>query len=177
MKKRTFYNPVYKDKVRLLAASEDSKGEYTLLEIDVAPGGGNPLHAHLDYTEKFTVISGVLEVQVGRYTHLLHSGDSITVPRKDFHRFANSSEHLTKFLVELRPAQPGFEKAMAIAYGLAADGLVTKRGIPKKFAHLSLVVVLSNALPAGFARLMMPLFRWKATRSGAELSALVSKYC
>ena len=41
--KRRIYNPIQKDYATFLETSEESGGEHTLIEIEVAPGGGRRL--------------------------------------------------------------------------------------------------------------------------------------
>jgi len=56
---RRYYNPVQKDAATFLKTSEETEGEYTLMEIEIAPGGTKP-HYHKTYTESFEVIEGSL---------------------------------------------------------------------------------------------------------------------
>lgn len=44
--KRRYYNPIQKDYATFLETSEETGGEFTLIEIEVAPGGGTPPHYH-----------------------------------------------------------------------------------------------------------------------------------
>jgi quercetin dioxygenase-like cupin family protein len=130
MKKRVFVNPVIGDKASLIRSAEETKGEYTLFQIEVLPGGGNSLHVHEIYTERFDVVQGELSLQLGKKSHVLQQGESLLILKNAFHSFTNKTSELVKFKVEFRPAQPGFEKAIAISYGLAADGLVNKKSVP-----------------------------------------------
>ena len=177
MRRRVFENPVIGDRAILVKSAEETGGEYTLFQIEVVPGGGNELHIHEDYTEKFEVVSGELSVQLGREHHVLRAGEAMTVPQKALHCFTNNTDQPVKFKVEFRPAQPGFEKALAIAYGLATDGLVNRKSIPYSLSHLAILVAMSGTVPAGLAKLFIPIFRWIASRSRKKEAALVSKYC
>jgi mannose-6-phosphate isomerase-like protein (cupin superfamily) len=177
MKKRVFKNPVIGDELTLLKSSSETQGEYTLCQIIVVPGGGNSLHIHRDYSEKFEVEEGELSIQLGKEQRILKAGESITVPKNVAHCFNNRSDDNAKFRVVFRPAQPGFEKAIAIAYGLASDGLVNKNSVPYNFSYLSILVSLSGTTPAGLAKFIMPVFRWIARRSKKNERTLVNKYC
>lgn len=177
MKKRVFHNPVIGDKATLVKSSDDTRGEYTLMEIEVVPGGGNIPHTHETYSEKFTVIDGRLSVLLGDKTRELLPGQTLTVPAKAIHCFSNKSTRTTTFLVEFRPAQPGFERAIAILYGLAADGLSNKQSLPKNFRHMAIVMAISNMSPTGFVKLLMPLFKLIASLSKRTEAQLISKYC
>jgi hypothetical protein len=114
-----YYHPIQKDYATFLRTSEETGGEYTLIEVEVAPGGGTPPHYHKTYDEHFEVLEGTLEVLLGkekahpatwteaRSLRKTHGIASITRPEKP-----------TTFLVELRPGKVGFEKAVKAGYGL-----------------------------------------------------------
>jgi len=55
------------------------------MEVTLSPKGGNPLHYHKRFTEKFTVIDGELNVQVGKTIHKLKKGDTTTARINDRH--------------------------------------------------------------------------------------------
>lgn len=177
MRKRVFHNPVIGDKATLVKTSEETNGEFTLMEIEVMPGGGNALHIHESYSEKFTVTDGRLTVSLNGANHDLKPGESTLVPANTPHCFANHSAVPVKFLIEFRPAQPGFEKAIAIGYGLAADGLVDRKSMPKNIIHAAVLVALSGTVPTGFLKTIMPLFKLIAGMSRKTEQQLINKYC
>ncbi len=134
---RRYYHPLQKDYATFLETSEETGGDRTLIEVEVAPGGENDTHFHKTYEEHFEVIEGSLEVLV--------AGKNV------LHRFRNPTDTPTRFLVELRPGHAGFEKALKAGYGLAADGLTGSNGAPKlDFSHLRMERV-------GYARHRTPL--------------------
>ena len=98
---RRYYNPVQKDYATFLRTSGETNGEYTLIEVEVAPGGGTTPHRHKTYTERFEVLEGTLEVLLGRQLLTLGVGQSATVPRNTLHRFRNPGGEPVRFLVEL----------------------------------------------------------------------------
>ena len=57
--KRVINNPIFDDTVTFVKTSKETGGEYTLLEIQLSPGGGNPLHYHFDYEETFMAKEGI----------------------------------------------------------------------------------------------------------------------
>jgi quercetin dioxygenase-like cupin family protein len=175
-RKRIFVNPVIGDKAILVKSAEETGGEYTLFQIEVASGGGNALHTHKTYSETFKVLDGELSIQLGRECHTLRKGESLVVPKNELHCFSNKTDMPSKFSVEFRPAQPGFEKAIAIAYGLAADGLVNKKSIPHKLSHLAILIVLSDSFPTGIGGFLIPIFRWIAKRFHRTEQELINKY-
>ncbi|GEO03623.1 hypothetical protein AAE02nite_12870 [Adhaeribacter aerolatus] len=176
---RIYENPIIKDKAIFLKTSRETNGEYTLIEVEVAPGGGNELHIHRTFSETFRPLAGDLEVQVGKKRTLLKQGESYTVQPLTHHAFHNPSDKPVKFLVELRPGHEGFEQSIKIAYGLACDGLTNNKSVPKKFSHLALVLTLSDTYLPGFLSLLMPVFKWKARQArkrGIE-KELLNTYC
>lgn len=154
------FNPLIKDRVTMLATAAITDGAYTRLRIELAPGGGNALHTHDTFTETFTALEGELGVEVDGARRVLAPGEHAVVPKEAVHRFFNAStEHPALFEVELRPASPGFERSLIMAYGLAQDGLTTKGGVPRSFRHLAVLVYWSHTAPAGPVRLLLPLLR------------------
>jgi quercetin dioxygenase-like cupin family protein len=135
---RVIENPVIKDKATILKSTEDTNGEYFLAKLEVAPGGGNTLHYHPTFTEKFTVMDGQLNVSLNGEEKVLQVGESAFVPKLAHHRFYNTSSQYATTLVELRPAR-NFEKAIRILYGLARDGKTNAKSLPKSIWHLALV--------------------------------------
>jgi quercetin dioxygenase-like cupin family protein len=163
--KRRYYHPGQKDWATFLETSEETGGERTLIEIELAPGGGNQPHYHLTYDEHFEVLEGELEVQAGKASRILRPGEKAVAYKTVLHRFRNPSDEPARFLVELRPGHEGFEKAIKVAYGLASDGLAAAHGAPKNPYHLALVFEWGEGrLPGAFA-LAEPLFRLLAKRA------------
>src|ERR671916_2412498 len=161
---RRIYNPIQKDYATFLETSEESGGEHTLIEIEVAPGGGTTPHYHLTYAEHFEVISGALEVMVGGETRTLTAGQKAVAPKNTLHNFHNATDETTTFLIELRPGSGGFEKALRVAYGLASDGLSNSRGLPKNLYHTALLFEWGEGRLPGIFALLEPLFGFLARR-------------
>ena len=120
--RQRYYNSGQKDYATFLKTSEETGGELTLIAIEVAPGGGTPPHYHKTYDEHFEVLEGTLEVLLGKEKHTLRPGQRAVAPKNTWHCFENPTGTPATFLVEMRPGQPGFEKAVKAGYGLAADG-------------------------------------------------------
>ncbi len=109
--RRRVVNPLQKDSVTVIETSAESGGERTLIEIDVAPGGGTIPHYHTSYDEHSEVLHGSLDVIVGGSVCTLRPGDKAIAPRNTLYNFRNSTSAQTTFLVELRPGSEGFERA------------------------------------------------------------------
>jgi quercetin dioxygenase-like cupin family protein len=137
---RSIHNPVQRDVATFLETSEETGGARTLLELEVAPGGRADPHQHLASTEYLAVHRGRLTVRVDDAEVRLGPGDEAIIPAGAVHAWANDSSDRAVAVVELRPGHPGLEKAMRVAYGLAADGRVTSRGRPRNPLHTALLV-------------------------------------
>ena len=176
---RRYYHPVQKDYTTFLETSEETGGEHTLLEIELAPGGGNTPHYHKTYDEHFEVVEGTLEVLVGKETRALRPGQKAVAPRNTLHKFRNPGEERARFLVELRPGSAGFEKAIKAGYGLARDGRVRADGTPKNLYHLAVLLEWSEIRLPGVFTIAEPLLRFlakRARRKGIDRE-LEARYC
>jgi quercetin dioxygenase-like cupin family protein len=176
---RRIYNPAQKDYATFLETTASTNGKRTLLEVEVAPGGGNGLHYHTTYSERFEVLEGELCVQVGKKKLTLKPGESATAPINALHRFYNETSQTTRFLVELQPGSVGFEQGLQIAYGLAVDGRTNKEGMPTNIYHLAVILELTETMVPGVFALVAPIFRYlaaRARRKGIE-QELIRKYC
>src|SRR6201996_4735707 len=106
--RRKIYNPIQKDYVEFIKTSDETNGEYTLVEVELADGGGVGLHYHKTYSEKFDCIEGEVQIGLGKKIYTLHPGESATAEPHINHLFRNRSGKPCKFRVELRPASKGF---------------------------------------------------------------------
>ncbi|MFZ5553268.1 MAG: cupin domain-containing protein [Bacteroidota bacterium] len=162
---RKIYNPVQKDYVTFIETHTDTNGKRTLVEVELAAGGGVGLHYHKTYSEKFTVIEGELSVQLGKKIHVLKKGETATALPNINHRFFNATKQITKFICELNPGSKGFEMALQIGYGLARDGQTDKKGFPKdKYALAWLFSISESNLP-GLLSLIEPVLRKRARKA------------
>ncbi|MGH3090401.1 MAG: cupin domain-containing protein [Rubrobacteraceae bacterium] len=177
--RRRHYNPVQKDAATFLEMSEETDGERTLAVVEVAPGGGTTPHYHKTYSEGFEVIEGSLEVLVGEEARVLRAGEKAIVPKNTLHRFHNATDETVTFLCEMRPGQPGFEKTIMVAYGLARDGLTRSDGIPKNLYHMALLLEWAEIRVPGIFTIIAPIMRLlakRARRKGID-KELEARYC
>lgn len=177
---RTIVNPIIKDRATFIETAAESFGKRTFIEVELAPGGENGLHYHKNFAETFTVVEGLLGVQVGKQNLHLQVGESATVQAGEMHRFFNvSHSERVIFTVELAPGHVGFERCLQVVYGLAADGRVTKDGMPKSIYHLALILEWGDTRIPGFWGLLQPLFVWLAKRAEKKGIAkeLIDEYC
>jgi len=179
MQKRIFWNPGVKDKVTFIKYAEETNGEYTLVEIEVEAGGGNRLHYHKTFSEKFTGIEGNISVQVGRRKIIVKPGETITIDPGVNHRFYNETNNPVRFNVELRPGSKGMENFIKILCGLATDGLSDKKGEPKDLSHFAVAIAQGDTMAPGIYTMLHPVIHWLAKRAkkkGIE-QELLDKYC
>lgn len=179
MEKRIFVNPAINDTATFIKTSAETNGKYTLMEIDLGRSSGPPLHYHNAFSEKFEVKKGTLYLQVSKEKKKLQVGESVVVPPGTPHRFYNETDEMVKFEITLSPGHAGMENFIRILYGLASDGYSDKNGKPKSFAHLAVVLIMSDSNAPGWMSLLSPLVRGAAKRAkknGTE-KWLLDKYC
>jgi len=175
---RKIYNPLQKDHVTFIKTHADTNGAYTLVEVELADGGGVGLHYHKTFSEKFDCIDGEVQVQLNKQVHTLAAGQSATAMPNINHLFRNRSGKPCSFRVELRPASRGFEQSLQIGYGLAGDGLCKPNGFPKdKLALAWLFDISESNLPGWMSMFEFILRRQakKARKKGID-AALINKY-
>jgi quercetin dioxygenase-like cupin family protein len=81
------------EQLTFVARREDEHGEYLEGHNTVAPGIGPPMHVHHLQEESLTVERGTMGWQrPGGEEHLAHSGETVTFPPGDTHRFWNAGD-------------------------------------------------------------------------------------
>ena len=88
------------------ADSQDTNGQFALIEAKGVPGGEPPLHVHAHEDELFYVLEGKLKVYCGEEELILEPGQSGFLPRNVPHTFKVMSSH-ARALVYITPG--GFE--------------------------------------------------------------------
>lgn len=162
---RRIYNPVQKDYVTFIKTAADTNGECTLVEVELADGGGVGLHFHKTYSEKFECTEGELQVMLGKTVHTLAPGQSATAEPNINHLFRNRSGKACRFTVELRPASKGFEQSLQIGYGLARDGEVRSNGFPKDKLALAWLFDISESNLPGWRSIFEFILRRQAKKA------------
>jgi mannose-6-phosphate isomerase-like protein (cupin superfamily) len=126
----TLVNEITGEAITFVETSAETNGAYTLIEVVVAPGGGVPMaHVHPNQSETFEVIEGHLSMKAGRDKLVARPGDVVTVAPGQVHKFWNDREYPVHFRCTVAPAL-GFERFIETMFGLAADGKLSKRGMP-----------------------------------------------
>lgn len=72
-------------------SGKDTDGKLTVFEYTGKVKGGPPLHIHLMQDEIFFIVDGEYTFKVGDEIHYLKPGDSIFLPRKVPHCFAQTT--------------------------------------------------------------------------------------
>ncbi len=86
----------------------ESADAYALIESEVPPNGGPPLHLHRREDESFYVLAGTYECRVGERGIQLGPGGYVFGPRGVPHTYRNVGPTPARHLVIISP--PGFEK-------------------------------------------------------------------
>lgn len=176
---RRYYHPTQKDYATFLETSASTNGRRTLIEIELAPGGGNVPHYHSTFSERFEVLEGELQVRAGSETYTLGPGQSKTAYPNTLHCVKNPTDTPARYLVDIQPGSTGFEQALKIGYGLATDGKTNRQGVPKNIYHLAVTLIMGESQLPGLFSLLLPVFRLLAARArkrGIE-QALIDSYC
>lgn len=162
---RKIYNPIQKDTVTFLKTAADTNGECTLVEVELADGGGVGLHYHKTYSEQFECLVGEVQVKLGKVLHTLKPGELATAYPNINHLFRNRSGMSCRFRVELRPASRGFEQSLQVGYGLARDGECKPNGFPKDKLALAWLFDISESNLPGWMSLFEFILRARARKA------------
>jgi quercetin dioxygenase-like cupin family protein len=175
----TITNPAQGDQITFLVTAAQSQGQWIRMETVLSPGGGNQPHRHPSFSEAFEVLQGTLVVQLDGRRHTVVAGQRAVAVPDTIHRFLNPTQETTTFITEVRPGSQSFEDGLRMLYGLAADGKVTSKGLPRNLFELAVVSSKSEVVPPGVAGLFFPLFRILAgSPAGKRTEArLLSLYC
>lgn len=177
---RTIHNPDAGNTVTFLEKSHETDGEYTLLEIELNPGGGNAAHFHSHFSEDFTAIDGTVGIELEGDEILIDEDNSAKAKAGEVHRFFNPGEETVTFKVLIEPGSPGFEKALYILYGLANDNLTNDEGIPHNLQHTAVFAIYSDTRASGIQGMILgPILdrlAGRAQRTGIETDLMKRYY-
>ena len=105
-------------RTNVLLHGEQTGGQMSLTEIEVAPhSAGPPLHRH-DFDEAFYMLEGELIFQVEEALATRAAGETSFAPRNVAHTLANHGDAPARYLLVCTPA--GFERHWARAAAEAA---------------------------------------------------------
>ncbi|ELZ81831.1 hypothetical protein C453_17484 [Haloferax elongans ATCC BAA-1513] len=104
--------------ISVTAGSDDTDGEYTVLDMLVPPRFENGLHTHAP-SEVFHVIEGEARLHVDGVDQTLSPGMSGYVGSEVPHGFANETDEVCRVIAVM---SPGGSEAFFVEAGVPADG-------------------------------------------------------
>ncbi|HET6404074.1 MAG TPA: cupin domain-containing protein [Candidatus Thermoplasmatota archaeon] len=84
-------------------SARETDGVFELIEIEVRPGMGPPLHIHPTFDESFYVLEGTLTLRVGDDMYEVHAGGSAIAPAGEVHSWTNRGDKPMRFLQVTAP--------------------------------------------------------------------------
>jgi len=85
-------------------SGKDTNGQYALIEQDNDPGVGIPMHVHENEDEVFHVISGKVEMTIGKNLKTLSAGDLVFCPRGIPHSWKVVNNTRARVMLGIFPA-------------------------------------------------------------------------
>ncbi len=98
---------VIRDRSTFKVLPAETDGAYAVLEQQVPPGSGPPLHVHRHETEIFYILEGEFEIFVGDQWISAPQGTCATCPRDIPHTFRNVGATMGRLLLTILPGQFG----------------------------------------------------------------------
>jgi quercetin dioxygenase-like cupin family protein len=127
---QTIENPVTGERIYFRKTARETNGELVEIEVTLQPDGFvAAAHMHPYQSERFEILAGTIEFQLGKERVIAREGDVVTVDPGTPHRFRNLSSYEARFVTEVRPALQ-FEQLIETMFSLAADGKTNKKGMP-----------------------------------------------
>ncbi|MCI3208421.1 cupin domain-containing protein [Pandoraea capi] len=138
--------------MRVLLSSQQTGGQFTMIEGTMPPGGDGGLHLHRFEDESMTILEGELEVTIGDDVTVLRAGQSYFAPRGVPQRLRNLGKVPTRSLLVTTPG--GFDEFIVKA-GLRVEGAMpAKPAEPPTPAQM--VALLEMARTHGIEVLIPP---------------------
>jgi mannose-6-phosphate isomerase-like protein (cupin superfamily) len=168
------WNPLSGEKALLIESAEESGGARIVVEFAVEAGGFVPggEHVHDHCAEHFDVKEGSIAFLLDGEERTLSAGDEATVAPGTWHRWWNPGEGEVQIRVRVEPAMR-FEDAIAIAWGLCADGHTNAEGRPTALLGALMATRYREEIryrqpPDTVQRLLLPPLAALARRRGLE---------
>jgi len=139
-KNKFISNPVTGQDILFLITAKDSNGEYLEMESTYNARSIEPApHYHPYQDEAFTVTEGELTINMDNLIVVLHTGESMYIPRNKVHAMWNNTDAKTVVNWQVQPAM-NTEHLLETITGLAADGKVNAKGMPP-LPQLALIAI------------------------------------
>jgi mannose-6-phosphate isomerase-like protein (cupin superfamily) len=168
------WNPLTGEKALLIESASESGGARIVAEFAVEEGGfvpgGEHVHDHLD--EHFEVLHGQITYLLDGQERTVGAGEQVTVPRGRWHRWWNAGESEVRIHARVEPALR-FEEAIAVIWGLCADGDTDAEGKPSPLLGALLATRYRTEIrfrqpPQFVQRILLPPLAAVARRRGLE---------
>jgi quercetin dioxygenase-like cupin family protein len=91
------------DTYTILLSGTDTAGRFTLVDMQVPPGGGPPSHRH-DFEETFILLDGELQATFRGEKRIVQAGETVHIPANAPHQFHNASLKSVRMLCICPPA-------------------------------------------------------------------------
>jgi quercetin dioxygenase-like cupin family protein len=128
---QTIVNPVSGERITFRKTSADTDGEYLEIDVELTPDGAVPgMHVHPHQEERFEILSGNVRFRKGLRKIDADAGEVVIVEPGKAHKFKNNGDEGAVMRVRVTPALE-MERLFEAAVGLAQDGRVTKKGMPR----------------------------------------------
>ena len=114
-------NPAARMKLRLVRTASETDGDLLEMEATYEPGSVEPPeHFHPNQDERFEILAGTIEAQIGGDRRTLRTGDVVDVPARTVHAMWNGSDEQARVNWQTRPALRSEEFFRALARVAAA---------------------------------------------------------
>ena len=125
------WNPLTGEKALLVESAEESGGARIVCDFAVEAGGFVPggEHVHDHCAEHFEIRAGQITFLLDGEERTVSAGEQLTVAPGTWHRWWNAGEGEVQIRARVEPAMR-FEEALAVFWGLCADGHTNGDGVP-----------------------------------------------
>jgi quercetin dioxygenase-like cupin family protein len=145
---QTIDNPVTGERLTFVKTAADTGGERLLIDVSMRRSGRiAAAHVHPRQEERFTVLEGTVRIVIAGCARTAGAGEQIVVPPGTPHDWWNDGAGVARVRVELCPAL-ATERMFETVFGLARDGKVNRRGMPKLLHSLVLLADLGESCPS-----------------------------
>ena len=126
-----FENPVTGERAVVRIGTEQTDGELLVADLYIRPGGAvMGEHVHPSIEERFTVLRGRVGFRISGRTSTAEPGVTLVAAPGTPHDWWNAGEEEALVRIEVRPGAR-FAAFIINSFGLAQDGRVDRRGMPK----------------------------------------------